>query len=56
MKALIDDNLSPIKPDPDDNNGDFRLKVQPIVKDNALRKSMKTASDSIDADYEFPTP
>lgn len=28
MKALIDDNLSPIKSNPDD--GDFRLKVQPM--------------------------
>ncbi len=37
MRALIDNNLSPIKPDPDDDNGDFRLKVKPIAKDNVNR-------------------
>lgn len=31
MKALIDDQLSPIKPDPLEDHGDFKLKVQPVA-------------------------
>jgi hypothetical protein len=58
MKALIDDNLSPIKSNPDD--GDFRLKVQPMPYNGNtdIKNVMKweLMNESISDTYEFPTP
>lgn len=58
MKALIDDQLSPIKADPNENPNGFSLKMQPVsdmIKPRG-RAAMKVRSDSMDEDSEFPSP
>lgn len=52
MKNLINENLSPIKADPDD--GDFRLKMQPINTD--LNGIIPDHQDSFSDLVNFPTP
>ncbi len=52
MKALIDSNLSPIKADPNEDHGDFKLKVQPVTGSQKVQKK----EDSFDEDINFPTP
>lgn len=53
MKALIDSNLSPIKADPNEDHGDFKLKVQPVV--GGSQKIEKNEA-SFDEENNFPTP
>ena len=51
MKALIDDQLSPIKADPNENHKGFSLKMQPVsdmVKSRG--RPMKVRNDSMDED------
>ena len=51
MKALIDDQLSPIKADPNENHNGFSLKMQPVSDMIKSRgRPMKVKNDSMDED------